>query len=231
MEAILLLFDIDGTLISGKGVPKRVILEVLRRRFPHYTRGEEVRFSGMTDPQIVTDLLTLNNHEEITNKDIENILDEFVVELARHVTPASPPHILPGVRALLDACDGYRHVYYGLVTGNIMKGAQIKLQAVDLYRRFAVGAFGNDHILRDKLPPLALKRAQNYFDVPFSPARTWIIGDSLKDVQCAVNNGLRCLAVETGRIEAATLKEAGATAVLKDLSDTGAVLKILEIEA
>jgi phosphoglycolate phosphatase-like HAD superfamily hydrolase len=224
----LLLFDIDGTLISGRGIPKKVVLEVFRKRFPHFEKGDDIAFNGMTDPLIVKELLAINNHFiSMDDALINEILDEFIVELRHYVNPQSPPLLLPGVTGLLQACQAHDALFTGLVTGNVARGAQIKLSAVRIDHYFKVGAYGSDHWNRNRLPPIAIERSIEYFSVDFHTQDVWIIGDSLKDVECAKVNNLNCLAVETGKVEAGALRTAGADRVLKDLSDTQQILDII----
>ena len=224
----LLLFDIDGTLISGRGIPKKVALNVFRKHFPQFEKGEDVRFNGMTDPLIVKELLAANNyHIEMDNPIIEQILDEFIDELKLHANPNTPPTILPGVMELLESCSQMDDVYIGIVTGNLEKGALIKLSAVNIDHYFPVGAYGSDHWDRNQLPPIAVKRSEEYFNITFLDENIWIIGDSIKDVECARVNKLKCLAVETGKISQESLAKAGADKVLKDLTDTQYILDII----
>jgi len=214
----LLLFDIDGTLITGRGIPKAAAIKVIHKRFPHFTNGYEIPFSGMTDPLIVQQVLNVNGmHIEPTDPLINEILDDFIVELAKNLNHKNPPDLLPGVKKLLIECSKKENIFLGLVTGNIMHGAKIKLAAAGIYKFFAVGAFGSDHWDRNKLPLIAINRALNYFNLDFNKDDIWIIGDSRKDVECAKKNRLKCLAVETGKTDVAQLKDADI--ILKNLNN------------
>ncbi len=225
----LLLFDIDGTLITGRGVPKKIALDVIRKHFPEFTNGQQVQFNGMTDPLIVQQVLASNNHKiELDDPVINIILDEFLFELKKYVTPDNPPNILPGVQKLMDTCTQDQNIFMGLVTGNMMHGAKIKLKAARLHKYFALGAFGSDHWDRNQLPPIAITRAENYFEQTFTKNDTWIIGDSPKDVECAKANGLQCLAVLTGKVEEEIMQNAEADAIMNDLSNTEHFFSILK---
>jgi phosphoglycolate phosphatase-like HAD superfamily hydrolase len=223
----LLLFDIDGTLLMGRGIPRKVFLNVIQRRFPDFPSDQKVRFSGMTDPQIVHDLLSFNGYSYLlTDRLVQEIIDEFIIDLPHQMNRANPPQLLPGVRELLEYCDTHPACFLGLVTGNVMQGARIKLDAVDIYHYFAVGAFGSDHRDRNQLPPIALERAAHYFNRNFSKGQVWIIGDSVKDVQCARANQLNCLAVSTGFTSEKELMEEKPDYLLPDLTDLRHVLRI-----
>ncbi len=224
----LLLFDIDGTLLLGKGVPRQVFLEVIRKRYPGFSRDQSLRFSGMTDPQIVHELLSTNGYGTHLNPTlVQEIIDEFIELLAERMDRKNPPEILPGVRTLLEYCESRQDCYLGLVTGNVMQGARIKLTSADLYHHFAVGAFGCDHIDRNQLPPIAIGRAVQYFDQSFDTDRIWIIGDSVKDVICAKSNDLKCLAVSTGFTSEEKLRAEYPDHLLTDLTDLDRISEII----
>lgn len=223
----LLLFDIDGTLLSGRGVPKNVFLEVIRRRFPDYTDITDFRFSGLTDPQITQKLLPVHSRSGQYNDSlVAEILQEFIEELEKKVTPQNPPLILPGVNSILEICHQRKECFLGLVTGNMQCGAEIKLKACGLDHYFPIGAFGSDHEDRNLLPPLAVQRAQTYYGTTFSKENIWIIGDSIHDVRCAKANGMCSLAVASGMTSIKILTEEAPDFVIDDLTDTGHVLSI-----
>ena len=224
----LLLFDIDGTLLSGRGVPKKIFLEVIRRRFPDYEEHSDFRFSGLTDPQITRKLLAAHNRD-VQDMDllVNDVLGEFLEELEKKVTIQNPPQILQGVKTLLEICRQRAECHLGLVTGNMRRGAEIKLKACGLHHYFPVGAFGSDYEDRNRLPPLAIDRAEKYYNVSFSKENIWIIGDSIHDVRCAKANGLRCLAVASGMTSPKTLCTEKPDFFLKDMNDTKKVLSVL----
>ncbi|MBN2425077.1 MAG: HAD hydrolase-like protein [Calditrichaceae bacterium] len=196
----LLLFDIDGTLISGKGIPKQVFYEVVLNRFPYLSPDPGIDLSGQTDPAIVRQVLHSGGYElEINYELIGEILNDFTSLLNERFRGENSPVVLPGVQSLLETLRQTENCYLGLVTGNIKKGARIKLKSSGLMEYFPVGAFGDDSEIRNDLPPLAMRRAAAYYRQSFTPQNTWIIGDSIYDVRCAHANNLHCLAVASGR--------------------------------
>ena len=136
--------------------------------------------------------------------------------------------LLPGVRELLQRIQATEGLHLALVTGNDERGARLKLNPFDLNRYFPVGGFASDSAIRADLIPIAIRRATRYYGVPFGERDAIIIGDSVGDVRCADDNGLRCLAVTTGMTTEAELKAAGPCTVLDDLSDTERVLSLLQ---
>ena len=122
--------------------------------------------------------------------------------------------VLPGIEELLAECAARRDVVLGLLTGNWHGGARIKLARFGLERYFAFGAFGEDGLERSELPPVALERAFEATGRRFAPHQTLIVGDSVRDVECARANGMPVLAVATGWTPAEVLARAGADRVV-----------------
>ena len=224
----LLLFDIDGTLITGRGIPKKVFLQTVGKRYPNYPAEKDFRFSGLTDPVIVQKILEVSGAPDFDNHTLINeILNEFLDCLQKNMNKDNPPHLLSGVSELLEACHKIDECFLGLVTGNMERGAEIKLSAADLDHYFPVGAFGSDNYDRNLLPPLAVKRAEKFYNISFSKENIWIIGESIHDVRCAKANGLRCLAAAASTTTEEELHAEQPDAVLKDLSDLQKIMNIL----
>ncbi|HEX7090046.1 MAG TPA: haloacid dehalogenase-like hydrolase [Longimicrobiales bacterium] len=224
---MLILFDIDGTLLSTNGAARRAfhrgLLEVYGTAGPIATHA----FDGKTDPQIARELLRAAG---LTDAAIERgfpaLWQAYLRELAAELAlPGQHTTVHPGVRQLLDALDelGDR-VIVGLLTGNIEPGAQIKLSAAGLACRFRLGAYGSDGEQREALPAIAVARARALTGREVSGREIVIIGDTPHDVTCGRALGARALGVATGRHDAASLAAAGADAVFPDLSDTAAAL-------
>jgi phosphoglycolate phosphatase-like HAD superfamily hydrolase len=131
------------------------------------------------------------------------------------------------VHALLDRCAAADDHVLALLTGNFQPSARLKLEPLGLWHYFACGAYGDDAADRDGLVPVALGRALECGHVGVDPARTLVIGDTPHDVRCAAAHGVRSLAVATGRYSAHELRDAGATVVLDDLSDTDGTFAIV----
>ena len=226
MNPKLLLFDIDGTLISARGIHKIAMGKVLARRYSTFKYDSAYDFSGRTDPEIVENLLRYDN-KEISDDLLNEILTEFCIELKKEFLINKKPLIHIGVEKLILELQANNTVFLGLVTGNIAEGARIKLESVGLYKYFPVGGFGDDSKNRNDLPPIARKRAEIHYNVNFAPADIWIIGDSVHDIYCAQKNGLRCLAVSTGWTSREELAIADPEFLEDDLSDTKKIQEIL----
>jgi len=224
----LVLFDIDGTLLSAGGQSARALEDALVEVFG--TTGPTVGFdySGKTDPQIVTELMRGAGIEEPTIEERRpTALRRYLERFASGFRPERI-QAKPGVAALLAALAARPGVALGLLTGNMEPSARLKLEPLDANRYFTFGAFGSDHEDRYLLPPIALDRARRATGRRFSGGDTVIVGDSIHDVRCGRGVGVRAVAVATGRTPAQTLIDAGADALLPDFSDTErSVLSIL----
>lgn len=226
MRKKLLLFDIDGTLLSTHGIPRIAMGNVLNRMYENFNYDNGFNFSGRTDWEIIEHLLEFDGRE-FSPKLVKSIMKAFAFELEKQLQNGKPPLIYTGVRELLEALTDIPDVYLGLVTGNILPGAEIKLSLAGLWHYFDVGGFGDDARNRSDLPPLAMARAQDFYRTSFSEANTWIIGDSEFDISCARDNNLRSLAVSTGWTDHDVLGKKNPDYLVRDFSDVDFIRKIL----
>jgi phosphoglycolate phosphatase-like HAD superfamily hydrolase len=220
----LVLFDIDGTLVSAGGISARVFGEALLEAFGTTGAADRFDYSGKTDPQIVRELMT---GAGFTDAEIEErrprALEDYRVRLAASIRPE---HVVPkpGMGPLLEALEDQPGVTLALLTGNLEPTARLKLQPVDANRFFPFGAFGSDDEDRYRLPRVALARAREEVGVEFEGPDVVIVGDSVHDVLCGRDLGVRAVAVATGRTPAERLAETGPAALLPDFSDTPAAV-------
>ncbi len=222
----LLLFDIDGTLLSTHGIPRQAMSAVLKRRYPDFNYDSGYNFSGRTDWEIVEHLLRYD--DRLIGQDlVHDILRDFAEELEITLQNGRHPFVYPGVQSLLDNLAQIEHVYLGLVTGNIEKGARIKLKKAGLNHFFSIGGYGDDSNNRDDLPPLAISRAEELYRQSFDKSNVWIIGDSLFDIRCARNNKLNSLAVSTGWTSYEVLKTAAPEQIVHDFSRVDEIVELL----
>jgi phosphoglycolate phosphatase-like HAD superfamily hydrolase len=226
----LILFDIDGTILTARGAPRRAfhraLLEVYGTAGPISTH----HFSGKTDPQIARELLRLAGLTDAAiDAQLPRLWETYLRELACELeAPGHETVVLPGVRALLEALREEREAVLALLTGNIAPGAALKLTSAridpDMFR---FGAYGSDCEQRDGLPPVAVQRAAELTGVAFRGRDVVVIGDTLNDVTCGRALGVTAVAVATGSHDGAALRAAGADVVFPDLSDTASVLDVL----
>ncbi len=222
----LLLFDIDGTLVRG-GPAKVAFQEALEEVFGTAGSINGHDFSGKTDPQIARELL---DGAGFSPEEIEDgfprLWEEYLQRMSQGLR-GKPMEVLPGAREILAHLDGMEEVALGLLTGNIVEGARLKLGSVGLMDYFPVGGFGSDSEIRDHLTAFAIRRAAERWGVEFPPERVVEVGDTPRDVACGRFGGTRTVAVATGRFDEASLEAAGAHQVLSDMADLHGTLEAL----
>jgi len=229
---LLALFDIDGTLVDTAGAGRDAIEAALIEVYGTTGPIDDLSFAGLTDPFIAR---TLMRHAGLTDPEIDaglarlwTVYSDQLVDILRDRAERASVH--PGVHELLEALE-IAGAALGLVTGNIAEGARHKLAACGMADRFGFGSFGSDAENRDELPRIAIERASDVTGVVFEPERTWIIGDTPRDIGCAHACGIRVLAVATGSFSVAELVEAGADHALESLADTERILALFDIES
>ncbi len=215
----LILFDIDGTLITCGPQVRPIFASALIDVFGTAGELDAYDFSGKTDPTIVVELATSGGipREEA----IDRIVDVRTIYRERLAARLDPERmtLLPGVRERLEELAADPEVELALLTGNWEPCARIKLAPFDLNRFFPFGAFGCDAIDRCDLPPFALDRAETHLGRRFLANEALVVGDSIHDVACAKAHGIPCLAVATGRTPAADLVAVGADRVVANLTE------------
>jgi phosphoglycolate phosphatase-like HAD superfamily hydrolase len=217
----LVLFDVDGTLLSAGRAARESILAALAEVLGWEGSSDGNDFSGKTDPQILRELVMDSVSRPRFDAALDSILDRYVEELSRRLSPEAVV-VKPGVAALLDRLADEPRVTLGLLTGNIERGARLKLEPAGLNRYFPFGAFGDDSADRYCLPSIALARAREETGRDFDGPSVVIIGDSVHDVACGRSLGARAIAVATGPTPAEKLQAEWPDALFADFSDVEA---------
>lgn len=222
----IILFDIDGTLVWG-GPAKDAFCEALIETFGTVGDIGNVSFAGKTDPQIARELLASHG---FTDEDIvaglPRLWEGYTSRLEAWL-PENPVTVLPGVPELLEALADVADVGVALLTGNIVRGAELKLGNAGLWDYFALGSFGSDHEERDELPAIALERARATWRADLEAADAIVVGDTPRDVSCGRNGGTRTMAVATGSFSFEELSGTGADHVVHDFSETERIVELL----
>ncbi|MEP6617885.1 MAG: HAD family hydrolase [bacterium] len=226
---IVVLFDIDGTLLWTDGAGRRAVHQALNDVFGSPVAGNH-EFDGKTDPQIVRELMRLAGASDaVIDARLDHALSRYVALLRQELAAADHSgKTYPGILALLDALESRDDVLIGLLTGNVHDGAAAKLAAVGLSRdRFRVGAFGSDHASRPELPAIARRRAEELLGHAVDGANVVIVGDTPADMHCGAGIGARAIGVATGRYSVEALQACDTGMVFADLSDTAAVIRAI----
>ncbi|MDP9192730.1 MAG: HAD hydrolase-like protein [Acidobacteriota bacterium] len=220
----LVLFDIDGTLLSDHGASREAFRDALRTVYDYTDDLSRYDFSGRTDPQIAHMVLHDAGHgrEEIEAQ-LPRLWELYLAALERNATP-DRVRVMPGMRELVAALHEHDDVFLALLTGNIERGARLKLGGANLNDYFAFGAFGSDSADRTQLPPVALRRANDLLGKHFAGSDVVIIGDSIYDVRCGVPYDATTIAVASGKTSADVLRAENPRYFFDDASDFNAVM-------
>ena len=223
----LILFDIEGTLVLTGRAGWRAMNRACADLVGHDKAMDGVEFAGRTDWSILADVMR-NNAVPFDRALLDRLSRRYTAHLAEEIQ-------LPGTgikartRFVLEpAGAGRDDVALGLLTGNFIEGARIKLEYFDLWKYFPCGAFGGDSANRNDLVPVAISRARECGIADVDAARVIVIGDTPNDVECARVVGALPVAVATGSYSADDLRRSGADIVFQDLSDTHAFLALLD---
>ena len=222
----LLLWDIDGTILhTGKAGETALgrAMEMIHG-FNHGLVGLEI--AGRTDKWIVEQLLARDGKPNGPGE-VTRFLDVYVGLLAEEL-PRRKGGLHPGVMGILE--EGHRRpdIVQALLTGNIEKGARLKLTRYGVNHFFEFGAFADDSPVRNELGPHAKRRAKERHGEEFPSERIFIIGDTPHDVACAKAIGAKAIAVATGSFSAKELRDCGADAVFSDLGQPEGFFQLLD---
>ncbi len=224
--ARLILFDIDLTLIQTAGAGRAAMETAFERLYGVAGATAGVSFDGRTDRAIFIEIIERHGVAAgAVDRAFEEFAEAYLAEFPRSLAEKGG-RVLPGVPELLDALD--RELPgFGLATGNLRRGAAVKLGYFGLWERFAGGGFGDNHTVRAGLVKAGIAELAEVLRVEADTANTIVLGDTPLDVEAAHRAGARALGVGTGRFTVDELLAAGADFAVGDLSDTGRMLEIL----
>ncbi len=224
----LILFDIDGTLLRDGISSKIAFARALRETYNTTGPIQAFQFAGMTDPECVTEIMRLAGIDDQTiHQRREECLRRYVEILQSEMLLHDDGKLFPGVRELLERLNKLDSVLVGLLTGNVLRGAELKLRRWNLERYFRFGAYGDDHEQRPVLAQIALEKARSLSGRQFTGSETTVIGDTPKDVACARAIGARAVAVATGSVGRDELARSEPDALLDSFEDHTAALRAL----
>lgn len=229
--AVLLLFDIDGTLLSGATEAHRdamfEALSVVHAIRPGQIRAGGISFAGRTDPEIARAILLVAgvSAERIDDR-ADAVREHCCRAYARLCSDDLSGFVLPGIPELLGRLSQRGGVILGLLTGNYEAVARLKLARAGIAGFFdpGQGAFGSDAEDRLSLPQIARRRAGTARR-PHARQSTIVIGDTPRDIACARADEVRCVAVASGPYGTAELSDADAVA-----ADAAELAEALESE-
>ncbi len=223
----MVLFDIDGTLISTGRAGTRAMSSAFRELFGLEDAFAKVPMAGRTDPTIIRDGLEAHGLRAVDGT-YTRYINAYLEHLAREMLVSPGKKVMPGILEILGSLKARsRPPVLGLLTGNIEAGARAKLENMGLWPYFSVGAFGSDHDDRNRLLEVALSRCREHLGLNFGPEETMVVGDTPKDIACSKPFGATAVAVATGPYSMAELAAHHPDHLFQDFSNPRPFLNLV----
>lgn len=222
----ILLFDIDGTLIRAGGAGRKALNLAAFRLFGRKDACSEISLQGRTDLWNFAEAVRVSTGRRAKKTEVNRLMKEYLKHLPRFIRTAvrNKTYILPpGVKTLVRRLHKEKDVVLALGTGNLERGARIKLEPSGFNEYFRFGGFGSDSIDRPTLLKKAVSRVRGRKVVPSS--RVYVIGDTPLDVKAGRKAGYKTIAVGTGFSTWAALKASRPDHLSKDFKKTKKWLK------
>jgi len=211
------LFDVDGTLVKSGGAGSRSLDRAFAQIYGRPGAMRNVRPHGRTDFSICREAFARNlGRHEVDRIEIERVLDAYIPILEEEVARSPTYQVIPGVPTLLEEL-ARRGDILGLATGNIERGARIKIGRGGLNHFFEFGGFGDDGEDRTLMVRAARERALARLSPAPPPEPVYVVGDTVRDVEAAHAAGCVAVAVATGWENEETLRESGPEFLLLSL--------------
>jgi len=223
----LLLWDIDGTLILTGGAGVRALDRAFRERWGVEAVTNGLGLNGKSDRWIIAELFRRSLRRDPAPDERAEAETLYLARLADEVPRSAGYRVMPGIGEVLPALAGRADVVLGLGTGNLERGARIKLERAGLNGYFAFGGYGSDSEDRPTLIRRAIERGARHAGRAFRGDEVWVIGDTSHDVQAARAVGAVAVTVATGTVADADLRACGADHHFSDFSDPERLLALL----
>lgn len=221
---LICLFDIDGTLLRSSGAGRLAMDAALEAVFGVREPIKQDSISGRTDRSIATDQFGMHGIAD-TQQNFETFITAYLERLPDSMR-RNQGTLLPGIERLIGELLGRSDVALGLLTGNVQRGARIKLGHCGIAEHFAFGAYGDLHHSRDDVAREALSQVRQRFGDAPALDDIWVLGDTPWDVRCAKAIGARSVAVATGIFSMEQLATEQPDLVVPDFADAAALWRV-----
>ncbi len=220
----LVLFDIDGTLLSVNSINRRILMDALREVYGTEGSAGTHNFAGKMDSVIIYEVLQNTGLSDGSIAEKFDKAKETYIEMFRMQAKPSDIILMQGIRELLDKLSASSAVMLGLLTGNFEGSGRHKLLLPDINHYFSFGAFADDAASRNELPQVAVDKAYQLTGKKFSDQNIIIIGDTEHDIACARVLNAKSIAVATGTYSSAELKKHNPHILYENLTATDIVI-------
>ncbi len=224
MRNILLVWDIDGTLIHCGSCGRQALNETFGDLYGINNAFQYAKIGGAMDSVLLNNIL---KESGISPADKEKIINKYGKNLMRILKEYKENRLLPGIKQILEYTKRYNHIYNTLATSNFEIGARIKLESHGLNSYFVTGGFGD--IEREKWHAVeqAVKQTEKHFNACFMKQNIYIIGDTWYDIECAKKLGFKSIAVATGWVPYEELVDYHPNFIYRDLSDFNCIMSTI----
>jgi phosphoglycolate phosphatase-like HAD superfamily hydrolase len=224
----LVLFDIDGILIKNAHSLERPseTRMLIKKHFGLDVDLKAVSINGMTDRgSLITRLNSAGLKDAHLDPRLEVALNDYV-NITKEVLNEFGVEKISGVEDLIKELLK-KKITLGVLTGNTSARAKLKLETVNLWHYFKIGAFGHSSAVRSELVPMALKDAKEKTGISFDKKNVFIIGDTIRDIECAKEGGVKVIAVATGKDSIEVLKKENPDFAFRDFSRINEIMKVI----
>jgi phosphoglycolate phosphatase len=224
MPKKLVLFDIDGTLLTMNAINRSVLVDALKEVYGTAGSAGTHNFAGKMDCNIIYEVLQSAGLGENEIAEKFNQAKDTYIEMFRTQAKPSDVLLMEGIRELLQELSGRTELMLGLLTGNFEASGRHKLLLPEINHYFPFGAFADDASSRNELPAVAVEKARQLTGRTFFNHDIIIIGDTEHDIACARVLNAKSIAVATGTYSREELKKHHPHVLYENLGRTDVVL-------
>ena len=219
-----ILLDIDGTLVRTRGAGLQAISQVMNRHFG-ITELPPLVVHGCTDFGIWSSIFDQLGMSMPNN--LNQLIHDYC-ECLEQTLASGQGEVLPGVRKFLTFLHSQNEVAIGLLTGNAKRAAEIKMEFFELAEFVEdFGGFGDFDADRNVVAARAMDSSRRHLGQRFDSEKCWVVGDTVRDIDCARSIGAKVLAVETGGDNAVKLQNANPDILVPELTDSDSICRAL----
>lgn len=224
----LFLFDLDGTLVSTEGAGLRALNQTFEKKFKILKAAQSIQVQGKTDRAILKEMIKFHFNRLADDREVGLLSEMYLRELSLEIWSTPKIHVLDGVQSFLDHLITRGDILLGLGTGNLERGARLKLMRTPLKGYFPFGGFGSDAEDRSELLKIAKRKAEERCRQSIDPQAVYVIGDTHLDVQAAHRAGFQAVGVASGREKVSDLEVYRPHHVMKAMTEAFNFLKRVE---
>lgn len=231
MDKVILLFDIDGTLLLSGGAGKECFDRAASELFQIENCWQEGYLpDGKTDPVIIEELIESRLARKLSKDEFRAISERYLNYFEKSLHVSENFRLMPGISELIPFLATKENIYLGIATGNFKIAAEYKLRKANLHSHFQFGGFACDSHLRDELTLRGFERALKHIGTPIKKENVFVIGDTIYDIRSGKSIGAKTVAVATGNTSYETLQAENPDFCFYDFSKWKNFLIDLQIE-